>query len=263
MTTGTAGVLGEGELAILGRIPAASNVSFLCDAQLDGTWQRCIYKPVRGERPLWDFPDGTLAGRERAAFLIDRALGIGAIPVTVLRDGPHGPGMVQEWIDTSEDTDDLVGVFPASAIEPGYLPVLRAWSDDDPPQELVIAHRDDPRLREIALLDVVLNNTDRKGGHVLRDKHGRIHAIDHGICLHSDDKLRTVLWGWAGHPLADNERDRLGALAIALEGSLAEELAEHLTIAELTALRDRTKWLKESGTMPLPASPNPIPWPLW
>ncbi|MBD8505190.1 SCO1664 family protein [Hoyosella sp. G463] len=260
---GTASVLGEGALAILGRIPAASNVSFLCDAQLDGRRQRCIYKPVRGERPLWDFPDGTLAGREHASYLIDRALGIGAIPVTVLRDGPHGPGMVQEWIETTEETDDLVGVFPAAAIEPGYLPVLRAWSDDEPPEELVIAHRDEPRLREIALLDVVLNNTDRKGGHVIAGPGGRIHAIDHGICLHADDKLRTVLWGWAGAPLTADEHDRLGALLAALDKNLSEALAEHLPPAELAALRDRTARLRESGMLPVPVSPNPIPWPLW
>ncbi|MBN4926552.1 SCO1664 family protein [Hoyosella rhizosphaerae] len=254
-------ILKSGELTILGQIRAASNVSFLCDATLFDTTIRCIYKPVRGERPLWDFPDGTLASREYASYLIAEECGWHLVPTTVLRDGPVGTGMLQEWIETTDR--EFVGVFPLGEVPPGFRGVLRAQSDDDPPQELEVAHSTDPSVRTTALLDVVLNNADRKGGHLLCGDSGQVYAIDHGICLHSENKLRTVLWGWAGEQLTAEELDTLEKLSKAFAGSFGDTLREHITGTELSALRARTERVLAEGHFPYPAVPNPIPWPLW
>src|SRR5204862_1796951 len=131
----------------------------------------CIYKPIRGERPLWDFPDGTLAGRERAARLVSEAGGWSLVPPTVLRDGQFGAGMCQVWVDVDED-DDLVDVLPADARTDGWIAVVHA--EDEHARPVVLVHRDDDRLRGMAVLDVVINNADRKGGHVLLDGSGHL-----------------------------------------------------------------------------------------
>lgn len=249
-----------GELTIRGRIAGASNATFLCDAGEGGQLQ-CVYKPVRGERPLWDFPDGTLAARERASYLVSDALGWGLIPTTVLRDGPHGPGIVQRWIDTADESPQLVDLFPADAVPHGYLPILSG--QDHRGQSVLLAHADDPDLRRMAVLDLVLNNPDRKGGHVLLGVDGQLYGIDHGICLHAEGKLRTVLWGWAGEEIAQQALADLARLAAELStsGALSEELDELLTIYEVQALHLRLEELQENPAMPLPGAGHPIPWP--
>lgn len=261
MTELEAELLLTGELEIRGRITAASNATFLCDAGEAGETTACVYKPVRGERPLWDFPDGTLAGRERASFLVCDALGWGMVPTTVLRDGPYGPGIVQRWIDTVDRDPELVDVFPVDGVPPGYLPILQA--QDGHGRDVLLAHADEPSLRQMAVLDLVLNNPDRKGGHVLPGVDGQLYGVDHGICLHEEPKLRTVLWGWAGQPIAAEQLADLEALADALGGggALAAELDELLTIGEVAALRARLADLQADPVMPHPGGGRMIPWP--
>ncbi|WP_457590195.1 SCO1664 family protein [Gordonia aurantiaca] len=266
-------VLREGELTVLGRIPSASNATLVCDAVLGETSMRCVYKPVRGEVPLWDFPDGTLAGREVASYLISEALGWGAIPTTVHRDGPVGPGMVQRWIDTPDNTDhprtddrqprvDLVDLCPADTVPTGFFAVLEAYDHRGEP--VVLVHADDPRLQRLAVLDVVLNNADRKGGHVLEGLDGGVYGIDHGICLHSEDKLRTVLWGWAGEPVPAHLVADVATLVEQLEtgsSELREQLRQLITTDEIDALTLRAAVIAENATMPFPPGRRPIPWP--
>jgi uncharacterized repeat protein (TIGR03843 family) len=156
-------ILCNGELEIEGRLLSASNASFRGWVSLDGVTLRCVYKPVKGERPLWDFPDGTLAGRERAARVVSEAGGWGLVPPTVLRDGDFGLGMCQQWIEGADH--DLVDVVGLDFREPGWIAVLQA--EDHLGRPVVLVHRDHPRLRDMAVFDVVVNNADRKGGHVL------------------------------------------------------------------------------------------------
>jgi uncharacterized repeat protein (TIGR03843 family) len=261
----TSDALRTGELTLVGRIVSASNVTVVCEAEADGDTVRCVYKPVRGERPLWDFPDGTLAGREVASYLISEALGWGVIPTTVLRDGPFGPGMVQRWIDTVDNHTeegnrlDLIDLCPPGAVPDGFREVLRAF--DGSGEEVALIHADDPRLQRMAVLDVLLNNADRKGGHALEGLDGQVYGVDHGICLHKDNKLRTVLWGWAGEPINDALMTDIAALADSLPGDVADSLAEHVTDCEIEALVARAKRLVEAPVMPHPRSQRPIPWP--
>ncbi|NDK89371.1 SCO1664 family protein [Gordonia desulfuricans] len=266
-TADLAAILRDGELGILGRIPTASNATLVCEATLDDSVVRCVYKPVRGEVPLWDFPDGTLAGREVASFLISDALGWGTVPTTVLRDGPLGIGMVQRWVDTPDPEAEpprieLVDLCPPEAVPDGYRSILRALDGRGDPVELV--HADDPRLQRMAVLDLVLNNADRKGGHVLEGLDGGVYGVDHGICLHGDDKLRTVLWGWAGEPIPAHLIADVERLADDLESPssrLRADLAHHITADEIDALTMRSIIVAESSTMPTPPPHRPIPWP--
>ncbi|WP_137726067.1 SCO1664 family protein [Prescottella subtropica] len=255
-----------GELTVVGRIVQASNATLVCDVEQDGAQVRVVYKPIRGERPLWDFPDGTLAGREVASYLISEALGWGVVPHTILRDGPFGPGMVQRWIDTVDrrpeagDRPDLVDICPPDAVPSGWLEVLRAFDADD--NEVSLVHADDPRLHRMAVLDVLLNNADRKGGHVLEGVDGAVYGVDHGICLHEENKLRTVLWGWAGRSIGDDLLADLDAFTGALDGdAFSTRLSEHVTLREVDALRERAKTLLATPVLPIPDGPRTIPWP--
>lgn len=261
-------VLRSGQLEIMGRIRSASNATFLCEATLGQHRVHCVYKPVAGEQPLWDFPDGTLAGRELAAYLISVALGWNLVPDTIIRDGPAGLGMAQLWVKQPGDTDEAppgpgpVDLVPAGEIPHGYLPVLQAYDYAGDPVTLV--HADDVRLRRIAVFDVVINNADRKGGHILSGVDGTVYGVDHGVALHTEDKLRTVLWGWAGMPLAamaDDAVTAVSGLLGALDDSLAAVLEPHLTAAEIDALRRRARDLLEHPVMPGPERHRPIPWP--
>ncbi len=247
------------ELTVIGQVTTASNVTLVCETGEDGP--RVVYKPVRGERPLWDFPDGTLAAREVASYLVSQALGWGVIPETVLRDGPLGPGMVQRWIDVVEDTDgpDLVDLCPVGEVPAGYREVLRALDPGGHPVSLV--HAEDPGLVRMAVLDVLINNADRKGGHALAGADGRVYGVDHGICLHAEPKLRTVLWGWAGERIAEELLTDITVFVKALPGELGERLAELITDAEIEALEARGRALLDNPVMPMPASQRPIPWP--
>jgi uncharacterized repeat protein (TIGR03843 family) len=252
-------ILSHGSLELEGRLVTASNASFLGEVSLDGTTLQCIYKPVRGERPLWDFPDGTLAGRERAARLISEAGGWRVVPPTVLRDGRFGRGMCQRWIDTDPD-ETLVDVVGADVDEPGWLAVLEA--EDHSGDPVLLVHRDHDRLRDMAVLDVVINNADRKGGHVLAESSVQLWGCDHGVCFHAEPKLRTVLWGWGGEDLREEDADHLSQLLATLDAGLDAELRELLSRAEVTALRKRAAGLLRNATMPLPRGSWPaIPWP--
>ena len=173
----------------------------------------CVYKPVAGERPLWDFPDGTLAGREVAAYVVSEALGWDVVPPTVLRgDAPAGPGMVQAWREPDDGPGPgRPGARPGRLPE-GYLHVLDAYDGDDQPVSLV--HEDSDALRRMAVFDIVVNNADRKGGHVLAMPDGHRFGVDHGVAFHVDDKLRTVLWGWAAEPLDPDGRRRACARSL-------------------------------------------------
>ena len=167
-------LLRDGRLQLEGRLLDASNATLFCSVALDGVAAACVYKPVRGERPLWDFPDGTLAGREVSAYLVSEATGWELVPPTVLREGPYGPGMCQLWVDVDETVD---------------------LSE--------LARSDHPDLRRMAVLDAVINNADRKGGHLLPRADGLVQGVDHGVCFAVEDKLRTLLWQWRGQPLTD------------------------------------------------------------
>lgn len=252
-------VLERGELDVTGRLVQASNGTFYAQARLDGCELTCVYKPIRGERPLWDFTDGTLADREVAAYLISEAAGWTVVPATVMRDGPFGPGMAQHWIDVTDD--EPVSIVPEGEVPDGWLHVLDAYDTRDRPVSLV--HEDTERLRRMAVFDVVVNNADRKGGHVLPDESGTLYGCDHGVTLHQEHKLRTVLWGWAGEPLGDDEATALEELRSRIgEAGLREQLHSHLVPAEYDALLARIDRLLTRRRMPNPSGRGPsIPWP--
>ena len=259
-------VLSDGELTVIGRIRSASNATFLCEANLGARQVHCVYKPIRGEAPLWDFPDGTLAGRELGAYLVSAALGWNVVPRTIIRDGPAGPGMLQLWVDQPGDQvgdepdsgPDLVDLLPAGHLPPGFLPILQAY--DYAGDEVTLVHADDPRLFRMAVFDVLINNADRKGGHILAGLDGAVYGVDHGVSLHVEDKLRTVLWGWAGKPVDDETLADVTALRDGF-GDLAEQLCAHITDAEIAALRSRIVGLLRNPVMPTPDRHRPIPWP--
>ena len=259
--------LQRGELTVIGRIRSASNATFLCEAQLDGEVAHCVYKPVRGEAPLWDFPDGTLAGRERGAYLVSHALGWNIVPYTIIRDGPAGVGMLQKWVDQPGDEvgdepaagPDLVDLLPAGRVPPGFLPILQAY--DYAGDEVTLVHADDIRLRRMAVFDVLINNADRKGGHILAGLDGHVYGVDHGVSLHTDDKLRTVLWGWAGKPVDDETLDTVAGLERRLRAGLSDQLRGHITDREIAALHARVVALLDNPVMPTPDRHRPIPWP--
>ncbi|MEU5940151.1 SCO1664 family protein [Micromonospora sp. NPDC047548] len=253
-------LLRDGELALEGRLVDASNTTLRGILTLHGRTARCVYKPVRGERPLWDFPDGTLAGREVAAYLVSRATGWDLVPPTVLRDGPFGPGSCQLWIDEPADVEPLVGFVPAGAVPPRWFPVAAARDDDG--AAYALAHADDSRLARLAVLDAVLNNADRKGGHLLVGPDDCLYGVDHGVCFHVEEKLRTVLWGWAGRRLPPDAVEMLDALAGQVAGELGEELSAHLTVGEIAELAARIDRLREAGRYPQPPQDWPaMPWP--
>jgi uncharacterized repeat protein (TIGR03843 family) len=245
----------EGELRLHGRVMPASNATFV--GEIDGV--RVVYKPVAGERPLWDFPTGTLADRERAAYLVSEAFGWSVVPETWLRDGPHGPGMVQRWQEPDEE-QVAVTLVPEGAVPDGWRRVFDGLDGHDRPVTLI--HEDSAPLRRMAVFDVVVNNADRKGGHVLEMTDGHRYGVDHGVTFHTDHKLRTVLWGWLGEPLTDDEVAAVHAVRADLDGSLAEALAAHLDPLELQAFRRRCDRLLRQGVLPSPRGEWPaIPWP--
>ncbi|GAA2525729.1 SCO1664 family protein [Pilimelia columellifera] len=250
-------LLRHGAIELEGRLVDASNTTLRGEITLDGVTRRCVYKPVRGERPLWDFPDGNLAGREVATYLLSTAAGWNLVPPTVLRDGPLGPGACQLWIDEADPP--LVGFVPEAQLPAGWLAVLAARDERGRPY--LLAHADDPALAAMAVFDVVVNNADRKGGHILAGPDGPL-GIDHGLCFHVEDKLRTVLWGWAGADLPAPARELLGSLSGRLAGDLAGRLAEHLTAAEVAATAARVAALLSAGRLPEPPDERPaVPWP--
>ncbi len=216
------------ELVISGRLIDASNATLFGHLKNDES-VKVIYKPTAGERPLWDFPDGSLAAREMAAYIFSDLFQFNIVPPTVLRDGPYGYGMVQLWIDDAQ---------PENLIE--------------------VAQTENEDLRKMALFDVLINNADRKYGHILINKNNQILGCDHGITFHVEDKLRTVLWQFSGDKLMASEIETL-ELIISNDFDLFVEL---LTPEEIEATLNRAKNLLQLGKLPLPASDRPsIPWP--
>jgi uncharacterized repeat protein (TIGR03843 family) len=228
-------LLTSGELTVEGRLVAASNATLYCTIELDGQTAACVYKPVAGERPLWDFPLGTLAGREVAAYAVSRAAGWNLVPPTVMRDGPYGPGMCQLWIDADTGTD-LVALARS---------------------------RDQPKLRDMAVFDAVVNNADRKIGHLLPIGDGRLYGCDHGVCFGEEYKLRTVLWQWRGQKLPGRAMAALARLNEDLDtGSLAATLPGLLSEDEVAATKDRVELLIKHRVHPYPPENWPaVPWP--
>ncbi|GGQ63449.1 phosphatidylinositol kinase [Couchioplanes caeruleus subsp. azureus] len=253
-------LLTRGTLELEGRLVDASNTTLRAEITLDGLTRRCVYKPVQGERPLWDFPDGTLAGREVAAFLVSQATGWGLVPPTILRDGPLGPGACQLWIDEPPGAEALIGFVPAYEVPQGWFPVAAAR--DEAGDAYALAHADDPRLARLALLDAVINNADRKGGHVLYAAGGGVHGVDHGVSFHVENKLRTVLWGWTGKPIPPESIEVLRRLGELLDAGLGQRLEEHLTVSEVQHASLRVRRLVRAGTFPAPPQDWPaVPWP--
>jgi hypothetical protein len=239
-TAATLEILRDGEIQLVGRLLGSTNHAMLgrvtlpCPDQEPAQFVEAVYKPTAGERPLDDFPDATLSRREVAAFLVSEATGWGIVPPTVLRDGPFGEGAVQVWID----------------LDPAIYVVAMVVEDD-------------VRLRRIAVFDAAVNNTDRKGGHLLPvDGGGHVFGVDHGVTFSTVPKLRTVLWGWRGAPFNDDELAGLRRLADALRGDLARDLAPLLSRAEIAATRRRVDALLDAGRFPYPRADWPaIPWP--
>jgi uncharacterized repeat protein (TIGR03843 family) len=228
-------LLAGGTLEVEGQLMVASNATLYCTIRLDGETAGCVYKPVSGERPLWDFPSGTLAGREVAAYLVSRIAGWDIVPPTVMRDGPFGPGMCQLWVD-ADAAADLVALARS---------------------------RSHPRLRDMAVFDAVVNNADRKIGHLLPMTDGRLYGCDHGVCFGEEYKLRTVLWQWRGQPLPGRAVTALEKLRSALAGDeVAGELCGMLSPEEIQATRDRVDLLIRHRVHPYPPENWPaVPWP--
>ncbi len=230
---GTLELLLAGRIEVEGRLVDASNATLYCTLTAEGVQAACVYKPVIGERPLWDFPDGTLAGREVSAYLVSEALGWEVVPPTVLRDGPFGSGMVQLWVDGDPGVD--------------LTRLVRA---------------DLPELRRMAVFDAVVNNADRNGGHLLPMPDGRVYGVDHAVCFSVEDKLRPVLWRWAGDRLIEETVEQLCELSANLDGPLGELLGEQLTRREVRRTRLRVQRLVRTGRHPEPSGEWPaIPWP--
>jgi uncharacterized repeat protein (TIGR03843 family) len=247
--------LRTGELTLHGRVMPASNATFV--GEIDGV--RVVYKPVAGERPLWDFPDGTLAEREEAAYLVSEALGWDVVPLTFRRDGPHGPGMVQLWQEP-DPVQEAVTLVRNGEVPDGFLHVFDGLDDRD--HVISLVHEDTPELRRMAVFDAVVNNADRKGGHVLAMTGGHRYGVDHGLTFHVEHKLRTVLWGWAGDPLGDADRACLEQLGDRLDADLGERLGDLVTWHEVEATRRRVKRLLRVGALPEPGQGwRAIPWP--
>jgi uncharacterized repeat protein (TIGR03843 family) len=222
--------LAEGELDLLGLLAGASNYTFL--ARLGDEGPLVVYKPRRGESPLWDFPPGTLCAREAAAYVVCSALGWSYVPPTILRDGPHGIGMVQQYIE--------------------HDPKYHAFN---------LTPEHDAELKEIALFDLIVNNADRKGGHVLRDAGGQLWAIDHGVCFHVEPKLRTVLWDYVGEPISGDALQAIENLRDEVRGSAGERLEELLFPEEIETLLGRAESLLANKVFPEPGPGRPYPWP--
>ena len=227
----TLALLADGEIELMGRMPNSSNATFLVRVSRGDAEVLGIYKPLRGERPLWDFEPG-LHRREVAAWRLSEALGLGIVPPTVLRDGPLGEGSVQLFIEADASCH--------------YFDIYESRPD---------LH---DALRVFAFFDIVANNTDRKAGHVLLDHDGRLWGIDHGVCFAADFKLRTVIWEFGGEGLPEH----LCAAAAALAESVPLAVATLLDDDEIEALRERSRWLAENEVFPVDRTGRRYPWPL-
>lgn len=223
--------LEHGDITIIGRMPHSSNATFLVAVQCDETSFQAIYKPLRGERPLWDFEPG-LHRREIAAYMLSQAMGINMVPPTVLREGPLGEGSLQHFIDAD--------------VEQHYFTIFEQREDLY------------DQLRAMCVFDIVANNTDRKAGHCLLGLDDKIWGIDHGVCFAADFKLRTVIWEFGGEPLPDHLRAAIEPLIETVPLNIATLLSSN----EVSALQERVQWLCEGGAFPIDRSGSRYPWPL-
>ena len=226
-------LLEAGTIEVLGRMPWSSNATFLVKLDHHGAESLAIYKPRKGERPLWDFPRGTLCAREVASHLVSEALGWAIVPLTILRDGPAGPGMLQRFVEHDP--------------EEHFFTLRERFGDE---------------FRRFALFDVVINNADRKSGHCLRDETDHIWGIDHGVSFHSSVKLRTVIWDYEGEPIAPADLEALERLGARLDTDLGREIAALLSAGERQALGERLEWLLTTRAFPPPMTEYPYPWPM-
>lgn len=228
-------VLDTGAINVVGRVAWSSNAALLVTIERDGAEVLAVYKPQRGERPLWDFPDGTLCHRETAAYMVSAALGWDLVPRTVLRDGPYGIGMVQRFVEHDPDEH--------------YFTLLEANVDT---------------FRRFAVFDVIVNNADRKGGHCLRElSSGHIYGIDHGLTFHVAPKLRTVIWDFAAEPIPDALTADVASLQARLDGAFGDEMRALLHPVEFEALVDRIDDLLIVGRLPEPDEGyHSVPWPM-
>ena len=229
--------LNNGVLTVTGRLVDASNATLyaMCSVKSSGEDREfpCIYKPIAGERPLWDFPDGSLANREYLTFLVSHWLNLHLVPPTILRDGPYGTGMVQKWIDIDPNID-LLDFY----------------------------HGNDPKLRRLALLDIIANNTDRKIGHLIPIEGGHLYGCDHGVTFHVDDKLRTVLWQWAGTQFTNEEKALLNQARELFTGDKSEIIAGLIDEDEIDATVSRIDRALSEQSFPIPNPDWPaVPWP--
>ena len=224
-------VLTCGEIDIEGRMPWSSNATFLVNIVCGGDHAQGIYKPMRGERPLWDFEPG-LHRREVAAYRLSEALGLDLVPPTVLRDGPYGEGSVQWFVDV------------------------------DHRQHYFTIHEERPdlhdTLRNVAVFDLLANNTDRKSGHVLIDSDDHVWGIDHGLCFSADFKLRTVVWEFGGEPIDAALLDAIQPIGRAVPLEIATLLADD----EVAALQERAQWVAANPVFPVDQSGRRYPWPI-
>ena len=237
---------------VIGQMVNASNSTLVVES--DGI--RFIYKPRSGERPLWDFPDHTLHLRERAAYLVSEMLGWNVVPETTINEGPYGVGSFQKWIDAEPTTVDI---FPPNTVPEGWLTIITGIDEEG--HQVTLAHENSERLMQIAVFDALVNNADRKAGHLLTDETGKTFGIDHGVTFNSEDKLRTVLWGWIGERISSDQLADLEKLKSQISGSELEVL---LTDSEIDALQERLDVLLTQQVMPSP-SPNwpAVPWPVF
>ncbi|MFB2596471.1 SCO1664 family protein [Herbiconiux sp. P17] len=248
----------DGELELTGRITTASNATFL--GRIGDT--EVVYKPIAGEQPLWDFPDGNLAHREAAAYLVSESFGWNVVPRTWLRDGPFGRGMVQLWQDVDPEQDAIDLVAAGAVPEEGWREVFDGHDENDRPVTLI--HEDSVALRRMAVFDVVVNNADRKGGHVLPMADGHRYGVDHGLTFHVDHKLRTVLWGWLGDDLTPDELGSIERVRADLGGDLGASLSPLVSDFEIGAFAARLDRLRARAVFPGPSGDMPaVPYPLF
>lgn len=229
-------LLTHGEIEVEGLLPYSSNYTMLALVTHHDACALAVYKPRRGERPLWDFPRGTLYQREIAAYLVSEALGFHLVPPTIRREGPHGIGALQLFIENDQESH--------------LLTMQREGCYDD-------------ALQQVAAFDCLINNADRKSGHCLKGNDGRLWSIDHGICFHEEDKLRTVLWDFVGQPFPPDITDALRCFRNHLnnDDALMQMLIELLSTTELRALKQRLNQMINTGVYPYPGSGPHIPWP--